>query len=557
MNDAGIGLERHDLHYFFCHRLLPALAFDSETGLSDVFLAALFEKHGTQALSNLWNFPCDGSPELRTTADDFEREIRVLSNGWVAVVITPPPAMEGTEAHQIGVLVNRDASPPAESAQLRYLCLEQHLTFPSMTMIGEWLAPGERQNLGFGPDPSPEAMFELLAALVGATQPTPFEIVPELHFDQEGETPQELLDLEDELAEAITDGRSLDEFECRSILAQALLDRSQPNKATVHCEALVELLTRIEGPDSKRTMTWRGFLGRSLTESRRYVEAAEVLSDLLMDRNRLLGPEHRQTLTTRGNLARAVAFGGRISEGILAVKQLLADRTRLFGELDPSTLDTLGHLARFHYLAGDLETAVSITEEQLGKRREALNPDDPVIAQTIYNLDVYRTAASESEDGSARLRRKAANIADDLGADHPTTLLARGEYADQLLFSGDADTAITVLHELLSDRTRVLGATEPGTVATSTQYGVALRLAGHAARSVDHLKGLIAAMPADAPSPSPQQLEIRAELAQSLAAAGRLQDAVSELRLLGMDMAHLEPAHPLRRWVEDEIANLP
>jgi hypothetical protein len=96
-----------------------------------------------------------------------------------------------------------------------------------------------------------------------------------------------LQDLEAELEDAIADDNGLDEFECRSILAQAYLDAAQPRRAVVHCEALVELLTRAEGPESERQMIWRGFLGRALTEARRYFEATDVLSDLLVDRERI------------------------------------------------------------------------------------------------------------------------------------------------------------------------------------------------------------------------------------------------------------------------------
>ena len=562
--------DRHNVHYLFCHTFLPCLAFGS--GIQwGVFLAAFFGRDGPEVLSNLWNSMCGKSPELLTTADDFKREIRPVTDDWIAVVVTPPPALEGAEAHHIGMLIQLDPKRIAELSLnekpindrslagtdlLRYLCLEMHVTFPSMTMIGEWLGPDERRNLGFGPfgsDPSPEAMFDVLAAIVGGTSKPADEALPDLDLDQEGEVPPELLDLEAELEEAVADGRSHDEFECRSVLAQAYLDLTQPNRATVHCEALVELLTRIEGPHSELTMTWRGFLGRALTDGRRYLEATEVLSELLVDRDRLLGSEHRQTLTTRGNLARAMAFGGRISEGILAGEQLLTDRVRLFGDLDPSALDTIGHLARFHYLAGNYETAVELTEEQLDKRSRVFRKRDPIIKQTRYNLDVYRSLASRAEDPLGDLRRRVETMAAEMGPNHPHTLIARDGLANQLLFAGATDEAVAVLRDLLNDRARVLGSTEPATVATSVQYGTALRQSGQAVHSVRHLRNLIASVPTDATSPSPEHLGIRVELFQSLAEAGELEEAVTELKLLGMDMAHLEPTHPLRRWVEEEI----
>jgi hypothetical protein len=248
-----------------------------------------------------------------------------------------------------------------------------------------------------------------------------------------------------------------------------------------------------------------------------------------------------------------MAFGGRISEGILAGEQLLTDRVRLFGDLDPSALDTIGHLARFHYLAGNYETAVELTEDQLAKRSRVFRKRDPIIEQTRYNLDVYRSLASRAEDPLGDLRRRVETMAAEMGPDHPHTLIARDGLVSQLLFAGATDEAVAVLRDLLNDRARVLGSTEPATVATSVQYGTALRQSGQAVHSVRHLRNLIASVPTDATSPSPEHLGIRVELFQSLAEAGELEEAVTELKLLGMDMAHLEPTHPLRRWVEEEI----
>ena len=127
------------------------------------------------------------------------------------------------------------------------------------------------------------------------------------------------------------------------------------------------------------------------------------------------------------------------------------------------------------------------------------------------------------------------------------------DFRIQLLSAGATDEAVAVLRDLLNDRARVLGSTEPATVATSVQYGTALRQSGQAVHSVRHLRNLIASVPTDATSPSPEHLGIRVELFQSLAEAGELEEAVTELKLLGMDMAHLEPTHPLRRWVEEQI----
>ncbi len=562
---------RHDMHYWFCHVFLPGLAFGTEGGYLINMLISGYPgpPDAPRFLAGFWNGHAGDNPDLRITEQDFQSRATKLTDGWIAFVITPPPALEVLEAYQIGILVDLkkervdgvldDAVPPAErtlTGLLRYICLERDENMPGVAHIGEWLGPGSRVNHGTVFGSSFEVMVEVLADLVGETVVVDEGPVTFPELEDEGEIAAELQDIEAELEDAIADDNGLDEFECRSILAQAYLDAAQPRRAVVHCEALVELLTRAEGPESERQMIWRGFLGRALTEARRYFEATDVLSDLLVDRERILGRDDRQTLATRGNLARSLAFGGRVDEGILLAERLLADRLRLFGDLDPAVLDTLGHLAQFHSLAGDHETAIELAEEQLEKRKRIFAEDDPILKRTRHNLDALRARYVKPEEALAGLRARVAISIDELGVDHPETFTARGLLAEQLHRSGAFDESIGLLEELLADRIRVLGVNAPATVTTSFMYGRALRECGRPEESVAHLKALVKTAPTEAATPSPEHLQIRTELVLSLIETGDEAGAITELQFLGMDTSHLEPTHPIREWIEESLKGL-
>ena len=560
---------RHDIHYQFCHVLLPGLALGG--GNAAYLIGMLVVEEAPRYLAEFWNSIAGDHPDLRATEQDFAVQMECFTDGWIAFVITPPPALEELEAHQIGVLLDLnedrvdrivdDAIPVDErglagTGILRYLCLERDDHTPGMAHVGEWLGPGHRVNHGAVLGSSVEAMVEVLADLLGESVVSDNGPVTVPDLADEGEIAAELQDLEAELEDAIADENALEEFECRSILAQAYLDAAQPRRAVVHCEALVELLTRAEGPESERQMIWRGFLGRALTEARRYFEAIDVLSDLLVDRERILGRDDRQTLATRWNLARALAFGGRVDEGILLAERLLADRLRLFGDLDPAVLDTLGHLAQFHSLVGDHGTAVELAEEQLEKRKRVFAEGDPILERTRHNLDALRSRYVKPEEALAGLRGRVDSSIGELGADHPETFTARGLLAEQLLRSGAFDESIGLLEKLLADRVRVLGVNAPATVTTSFMYGRALRECGRPEDSATHLRALVEAAPTEVTTPSPEHLQIRAELVLSLIEAGDQAGALTELQVLGMDMSHLEPTHPLREWAEEMIASL-
>ncbi len=165
---------RHDVHYAFCHIMLPRMVFSADGPL---FLARLSGDDGSQILADLWNQLCGRNRLLRKRARDFTRNAVELTERWEAFVITPPPALEMAEAHFVGLLIDfevlneataQGSDAVARSGGVRYLCLER--SHPMPTMIGEWHYQfGERSNLGFGPDPSVEAMVQVLAGLVGIT----------------------------------------------------------------------------------------------------------------------------------------------------------------------------------------------------------------------------------------------------------------------------------------------------------------------------------------------------------------------------------------------------
>ena len=207
-----------------------------------------------------------------------------------------------------------------------------------------------------------------------------------------------------------------------SVWGQTALAEDEPGRAVPCFRALADFSSRTNGADHERTLVWRGFLGRALTDSGSYTEAEQVLSDLLLDRERLLGPDDALTLVTRGNLARAIALGGRPDEGVLLAQRLLDDRLRLLGPEHPSTLDSQGHLAHFHLLAGRAELAASLYAEQLAARLRTLEPDDPVLDQTRHNLALALDRAAPEDADAEYLGRLVRQLTDLVGNDHDRTL---------------------------------------------------------------------------------------------------------------------------------------
>jgi len=175
------GLTRHALHYEFCHKELPSWAFGSRDDAA-TFLGLTTMGGGAEKLCDYWNHLARSNRDLWMTPNDFDLETSSIpATEWNATVITPPPALEALEAHYIGVLFNLQVyamqravdsaqHPEVRLGYFRYICLERDTLNADVTHIGEWFASGERENLGSGPAPSVEAMFELLESL--AARPT-------------------------------------------------------------------------------------------------------------------------------------------------------------------------------------------------------------------------------------------------------------------------------------------------------------------------------------------------------------------------------------------------
>jgi tetratricopeptide (TPR) repeat protein len=241
-----------------------------------------------------------------------------------------------------------------------------------------------------------------------------------------------------------------------SIEAQREIAEGSADKGADICRKLIREWSDIQGPEGERVLIWRGFLGKALTEARRYDEAEEVLAELLIDRERLLGPDDPSVLVTRGNLARVIALGGRPREAIFHAERLLADRLRLLGPDHPNTLDSVGHIAHFHFIDGEYAIAAEMYEELLERRVEVLGEDHPDVFQTEHNIIACRAKLGGPEDIEDN-RELAMVLQEELGFDHLDTLNAFSLLTDALLRVGQAEEALAIGQTVLDGYSRVLG----------------------------------------------------------------------------------------------------
>lgn len=284
-----------------------------------------------------------------------------------------------------------------------------------------------------------------------------------------------------ELHEAVTGAAPPDEVDqIRADLAAELLRVGHAEDAIEPLEQAVQSSAERLGTDDVSVLDLQGMLGRALTEASLFYEAEGLLHRVVDGRTRTLGPEDPQTLVARGNLLRAIGRGGRPTEALSMADDLLADRRRLLGPDHPSTLDTRGHRAQLLSEAGRDADAIVEMEHLLNDRIRVLGPNHPDVTSTRHNLAAVRSRSELSDPEASwwELQQNAVAVSDDLGPDHPDTLVAWGLVAEQLQRLGRDSEAVALLGRLVEARSRVLGPDAAQTLMSRRMLCVSQRRLG-------------------------------------------------------------------------------
>jgi len=111
------------------------------------------------------------------------------------------------------------------------------------------------------------------------------------------------------------------------------------------------------GPDHPNTLATMTSLASLLAGQKRYLEAENLMREVLEVQRRTLGLEHAHTLDTLGNLGSLLSMEKRYPEAEKVLRESLAGYVRVLGPGHPSTV----------YAASNLGHALALE----GKRDEA------------------------------------------------------------------------------------------------------------------------------------------------------------------------------------------
>jgi len=252
---------------------------------------------------------------------------------------------------------------------------------------------------------------------------------------------------------------------------------------------LTEIWGEVEGATGSKAMVMRGFLGRALTDGRRYEAAETVLAELLIDRESVLGPDDEQTLVTRGNLARAIAFGGRPEEGIHITRMLLADRERIYGADDPRTMNARGQIAEFYADAGSDARAAALFGELVADRERVLGSTHRDTERTRQNFIIASAKSNPNSETVGALREFFDQQVAYEGLSNPDVINTYAILANLTAFSlGEPLEGLGMLTAVVAERTKLFGPGSPLTLASRRGRARCLILIGQFDDAVSELE---------------------------------------------------------------------
>ncbi|HET7487230.1 MAG TPA: tetratricopeptide repeat protein [Acidimicrobiales bacterium] len=210
----------------------------------------------------------------------------------------------------------------------------------------------------------------------------------------------------------------------------------------VRVEALVDLLTHLDGPEQLDAVMWPGVArwdDDPASELHRHLDAA------------------------------AANEQGDVQEGLAAEEALLAGQLAELGAGHPDTLLTRQSIAFLLGLSGEWAEALRRYRAVLADQERTLGPDHPDTLVSRYGI-AYCTAETGDPAGALQLYRQvAAGSERVLGPDHPDTLASRHEAAYYAGVTGDPAGALELYRDLARDSERVLGPDHPATLASHHQ----------------------------------------------------------------------------------------
>ena len=290
------------------------------------------------------------------------------------------------------------------------------------------------------------------------------------------------------------------------------------------------------GDRNRRITAQNGQLARTnrdLDESRaeavRERDQSEAVTDFLVESFRSPDPERDgRTVTIAEVLARAV--------------EELNDRDEIAPTTRASILDAVGGAYRG---LGLVTEAVDVLEVPRDIRLQELGADHPDTLLSQNNLAFAYKSAGRLDEAVPLFEQTLEARRATLGTDHPDTLISQLELAGVYQAAGRLDEAIPLFERTLETQRATLGTDHAHTLISQNNLAHGYRLAGRLDEAISLYQRTLEPQRAKLGADHPDTLATQNNLAQAFEYAGRLDEAIPlKVRTLEARRAKLGDDHP-------------
>lgn len=280
----------------------------------------------------------------------------------------------------------------------------------------------------------------------------------------------------------------------------ALLDAEGKfaDAATLYLELLKRCETRVgnepEQIDETEFNRLRNNAGSALLSAGRIREAEQLSSVTLAWRRARFGPDHTATLLATMNHASVVWQTGSYDAAVVELRRVIDVAARTLPAVHPLRMNATEMLVNVLSTKGDaaaLAEAVRLGRAAVAYRREANDASDALFyaLNGLANALAYSGAHREAADAF----REALEVARARnGPTHPTTLAARGNYAQMLSELGEKERALSELQAVRDAKAAVAGTESDAAVISENNIAMLLLETGRGAEAVTKLVWCVA-----------------------------------------------------------------
>jgi eukaryotic-like serine/threonine-protein kinase len=214
------------------------------------------------------------------------------------------------------------------------------------------------------------------------------------------------------------------EAEVRAVIGHAYEYLSLFEKAERHDRRAWELLTRLHGPDDRRTLTARNRYVFTVVTQEPRPEAEPLARAALADCTRVLGEQQPETGDAASNLAEAYAQLNRLPEAVELRTRASRILNATLGPTDFRTLEIDNNLGVVLVRAGRPAEGVTLLQSVVARRQKA-SPLHAELGSNLGNLGGALVAAGQFSEAETTLREAIRICEARFGRDHLGTFSAR------------------------------------------------------------------------------------------------------------------------------------